>query len=373
VRIGLALSALLVLLCAVEGAFRAVASVRLYDIVPDDPALGSSMVRREDGRPVGRPGFRGQFIHPEFRGCRVEFNAWGLRDGLDEATPPAEGEASVLVLGDSMSFGTGVALEETFQERLEARAGEITARPLRVYGAAIPGYSTVEELAMLRELAPNARPAVVVVGVFEGNDFQDSWALEAAAKGREALASAESAFGLFLGGVLRLRFWATSSAAFQALSLELWLVELGLTDPRVHTNLFLDQCLLVDVPPLVERLRDNVVEQLVAIRRQCDEIGAALVLLIIPDCIQAVPQRYDAYLRLQPEPDRAGFSRLAFHRAFVQQLEQRGLRCVDLLPRIEAEANAGVACNFLEGHLNARGHEVAAQALAPVLHELLAR
>ena len=80
------------------------------------------------------------------------------------------------------------------------------------------------------------------------------YAAEAATKGRQTLAPVTSTFERFVEGVLHVRFWATSSAAFQALSLELWLVELGLTDPRVHTNLFLDQCLLVEEPPLVDRL-----------------------------------------------------------------------------------------------------------------------
>lgn len=370
-RIGLSLSMVMVLLWGIEGAFRAVSSVRLYDIIPDDPTAGSSMVHRETGRPVGRPGFRGEFIHPEFRGCRVEFNAWGLRDGIDEATPPAAGDASVVVLGDSMTFGTGVALEQTFQELLEARAGEITPRPLRVYGGAIPGYSTLEELAMLEELMPKARPDVVIVGVFEGNDFQDSWAAEAAAKGREGLAPKRSTFGTFVSGVLNVRFWATSSAAFQALSLELVLVELGLTDPRVHTNLFLDECLLTDVPPLIDRLRDNVIDQLAMIEKHCDEAGAKLVLLIIPDSIQSVPARYDAFLRLRPEAAIGTFSRTAFHEAFLAKLRERGLQCADMLPAIEHEASKGVECYFLEGHLNVRGHQVAAEVLAPVLKPLL--
>lgn len=371
VRIGLSLSMVIVMLWGIEGLFRVLRPVQLYDIIPDDPAAGSSMELRASGRPVGRPGFRGQFIHPEFPGCRIEFNAWGLRDGLDEASSPAAGERSVVVLGDSMTFGTGVALEEAFHERIEQRAGEITSAPLRVYGAAIPGYSTLEELEMLEELAPKARPDVVVVGVFEGNDFQDSWAAEVEEKGRQELASTISTFERFVRGVFQVRYWATSSATFQALNLELTLVHLGLIDARVHTNLFLDDCLLVEPPPLVGRLRENVVGQLVRMGERCEELGAKLVLLIIPDAIQAVPARFDAFLAIKPTEARESFSRLDFHAGFVAQLKENGLSCVDMLSELERDSVAGEACYFLEGHLNVRGHEVASRLLVPALAKLL--
>ena len=371
VKLGLSLSMVMTLLWGIEGAFRVLRPVRLYDIIPDDPAAGSSMVQRQGGRPVGRPGFRGQFIHPEFPGCRVEFNDWGLRDGLDEATSPLAGERSVVVLGDSMTFGTGVALEEVFHETVEQRAAEISSAPLRVYCGAIPGYSTLQELEMLQELLPKTRPDVVVVGVFEGNDFQDSWAAEVDQAGREALLPKSSTFERFVRGVFHVRYWATSSAAFQALNLELTLVHLGLIDARVHTNLFLEECLLAEPPPLVARLRENVVDQLVAMRELCEENGARLLLLVIPDAIQAVPERYDAFLALKPESDRARFERLGFHAGFLARLEERGLSYVDMLPELERESRGGEACYFLEGHLNVRGHAVAERVLVPALASAL--
>ena len=183
--LGVSLSVCALLLCGVEGIYRAAIGLHTYDAVSDDPGVGHYLVPSDDpGRFVPRPGYRGRYVHPDFRGVRVEINDSGLRDDPDEAGPPAPDELSVLVLGDSFAFGMGVSLADSFQERLEARGAEITPRSLRVYGGGVPGYGALHERQRLAELAPWTRPDVVIVAVFEGNDFQDNWWAEEQARER---------------------------------------------------------------------------------------------------------------------------------------------------------------------------------------------
>jgi hypothetical protein len=75
--------------------------------------------------------------------------------------------ADVVVLGDSVSYGFGVAREQTFAARAAAATG------LTVYSMSLGGYGPVQ----YRELAGDAlalRPRAVVIGLFLGNDLVDA-------------------------------------------------------------------------------------------------------------------------------------------------------------------------------------------------------
>ena len=367
-------------LFAVEGVFHTVLPANVYEIFPDDPRSPPCLVPDPVLHVRLRPGFRGRYLHPEFPGLRVDINDLGFRDGLEETAPPPAEDASVLVLGDSLAFGTGVAVDETFHRLLERQAGQITSRPLHVYGAGVPGLGQVDELHHLEALAPVVRPDVVIVAIYEGNDLQDN--LEAAVRPRRAFPSpapAGAAAGPrallvpFLRAVLHSRFWVGSSAALQYVlpTIERPLVRLGVP-PLVPTNDVLDQSLMVSRQPLVVAALAWTRDALARIARQCADRGADLVVLLIPAAIQAEPVRFDDFLAQHPAAQRKGYSRTRLHQDLLEMVRTLGVRIVDPLPRLEAEALAGRPCYHREGHWNARGHAVAAELLRPVLAELLA-
>ena len=68
---------------------------------------------------VHRPGFRGRFTHPEYRGELLEINADGFRDEAWPAEAIA-GETRILFLGDSTLVGLGVSGDETIPSRVSA-------------------------------------------------------------------------------------------------------------------------------------------------------------------------------------------------------------------------------------------------------------
>jgi len=96
VHLGLAVSAVVVALAAVEATFHATTPANLYEIVPDDPRSAPCIIRQPVLGWQLRPGFRGRYLHPEFPGSRVDINDLGFRDGLEETAPPLPGHASVL-------------------------------------------------------------------------------------------------------------------------------------------------------------------------------------------------------------------------------------------------------------------------------------
>ena len=94
---------------------------------PESAAYFDTLIREE---PIGyrnAPGLEG-----EFWGAPVSINSLGMRDReLD--LEPAPGESRVLVLGDSVPFGLGVAYQDSIVHRLEERLNESAASGQRPY------------------------------------------------------------------------------------------------------------------------------------------------------------------------------------------------------------------------------------------------
>lgn len=101
-----------------------------------------------------RPNFRGWQVAPgrEFAVPAV-INAQGLRDHRHTAPP----RPLVLALGDSMTFGEGVPVEQTFAALLERSTGA------RVVNAGVPGYGSPQMLARFEQLSTSLQPDLVLV------------------------------------------------------------------------------------------------------------------------------------------------------------------------------------------------------------------
>lgn len=99
----------------------------------------------------------------------VRINALGLR-GPEVVRPKPLGTQRVLVLGDSYIFGVGVDEAHLFTTRLAQRLAR-DGFAADVVGAGVTGYSTDQELILLRELGPLLEPDLVVLAVCD-NDFE---------------------------------------------------------------------------------------------------------------------------------------------------------------------------------------------------------
>ena len=132
------------------------------DVVPDVHAAdmdgGTIMVRHPRRRwalrahaPLGRyPGNR-----------KVRTNALGLR-GVP-LPQRGNGEARLMVLGDSSIFGEGVAEQDTFVVVAARLLAELWGRPVTPVNGGVPGYDSGQSAELLREMAPRVRPTHVVI------------------------------------------------------------------------------------------------------------------------------------------------------------------------------------------------------------------
>jgi lysophospholipase L1-like esterase len=110
-----------------------------------------------------RPAFSGRTKD----GRAVSIDRHGFR-GRDPG-PPEAGQRRVLLLGDSITFGTGVEDADTFAARLAAHAPSL--QPINL---GVSGYGTDQELLLLEREGFAMDPAVVVLNVCVGNDALDN-------------------------------------------------------------------------------------------------------------------------------------------------------------------------------------------------------
>lgn len=106
----------------------------------------------------------------------IAINREGYRD-IDHPLAKPPGTYRILLLGDSMSEGVEVALQDLYWKRLESLLPQCAAfsnRRIEVVSLAVNGYGTAQEYLTLREHGLKYRPDLVLLAFFTGNDFTDN-------------------------------------------------------------------------------------------------------------------------------------------------------------------------------------------------------
>jgi len=95
-------------------------------------------------------------------GVDVRTNSHGFRD--DEVALEKDGRHRIIFLGDSLTLGWGVEMDETFEHRLEARLNEM--RPTEIINLGVGNYNTTQEVNLFIEKGLPLQPDQVVVFYF---------------------------------------------------------------------------------------------------------------------------------------------------------------------------------------------------------------
>lgn len=99
----------------------------------------------------------------------VSTNSHGFRD-REFPLVPSPSTVRILCLGDSLTFGDGVAVEDTYPKQLEKFLNGNGRGSYEVINAGVAGYDTWQEAAFLRVKGLQFRPNIVVLG-FYSNDI----------------------------------------------------------------------------------------------------------------------------------------------------------------------------------------------------------
>jgi hypothetical protein len=280
-----------------------------------DHSVGSQM--------LGRPGtVARQAKNTGDYDVPVRINMHGLRDENDISTATPD---EIIVVGDSFAWGWGVEARDRFSDRLQNLTGR------RTFNLSTPtdieGYADL--LAYARSLG--ARANRVVIAVCMENDLHP---YAARSDGRTVTPD-----------TLPVRHWLSTHSAFYLFALTVvhqtpWLRTLAVATGLITPNLD-GIARNEDDPRIIETSADRLLD----IARH----DRVLVVLIPSRALWAGPSRH--------LEDRV-------HRAFVAALQQRGIDMLDLRPLLEAKGKP-LAYHFAnDGHWNAAGHALAAEAIS---------
>lgn len=121
-----------------------------------------------------RPGAEGLVRNENKRGIYVRINSDGLRDREHSIQKPAA-TLRIAVLGDSLCEATEVQLEKTFWAILEDKLSRCASgRKVEVINFGVAGYSTAQELLMLRTKVWKYQPDIVLLA-FTGSDVIENF------------------------------------------------------------------------------------------------------------------------------------------------------------------------------------------------------
>jgi len=137
---------------------RAISSASQLDpgLFQYDPVLGWRLT----------PYWKGSHRHHDYTATYTVDGRGSRRDPARDAPPTGQ---VCIVLGDSFTFGFGVADEDTFVQRLNA-----TPTTVRCVNLAVPGYSTDQELLKLEQTLADYDAISVLMVVYLGNDLIDN-------------------------------------------------------------------------------------------------------------------------------------------------------------------------------------------------------
>jgi lysophospholipase L1-like esterase len=283
-----------------------------------------------------RPGVETTFI-----GTRVRVNREGCRGPeLDGSQRPR-----VLALGDSVVFGMGVSEDEAVSGRLEARLATRATPSWEIVNCGVPGFDTLAEARQLARLTPLIRPSITVVGL-SLNDYDRApryhpLGVLARSDGADASLVDRSEFLMLLRW---LATWARGGLWQQKIEQPAQ----GVADPDA-LRAGLDRLVASEhaafyaAPDRVawKRLETGLRQ----LKRAAKRAHSELLVAIFPESWQLGAASPD----LRPQ------------RALLAACAAAGVRCLDLHP---AFAAAGGDLFRDAQHPNARGHDVAAAAIA---------
>lgn len=317
-----------------------------------------------------RPGLAGTYGGDEFV-TFVTINADGQR-GPSHPVRRVPGKRRIAVLGDSQTWGDGVADDETFVARLDGGGTEMLS-------FATPGWGTDQQILVLDAEAARWSPDVVVLALFIGNDLSDNvsqgtfqypkpW-FTVADDGSLELHGVPVPYSRAMHAVIEVyRALMRHSALLNAiaeLSRQDWTPS---SEGSTATDAPYVNPLYAAELSAESRTRFAITARLLReFVRRTRAIGAEPVVLILPEIGQvdafADPARRAALRRAGADFQRP-------QRAFGALLAEQGVQVIDALPALGRATRASRAAGgphtfYTEWrHLNAFGHAVVADLLA---------
>lgn len=110
-------------------------------------------------KPNSRQWFQGRWVRTSADGYRVS----AMVAPATPATPTEPAAVRIAVLGDSTSFGWGVAYEETYAERYRERMEALSGKRIEMRNYSVPAYNAAQELRVFQLEVAAYRPDLILL------------------------------------------------------------------------------------------------------------------------------------------------------------------------------------------------------------------
>ncbi len=140
-------------------------SFELYLRITQEPQVTPGYIRTHPIRGYElRPNFKGKTYNANF-----QTNSYGLRD---EERPISRGNETyrIVILGDSITMGIGVELQDTFPKVLERKFKDSYKTSVQVFNLGVSSYNTISEYLYLLESYDKFLPHLVIFEFTSVND-----------------------------------------------------------------------------------------------------------------------------------------------------------------------------------------------------------
>lgn len=337
------------------------------------PAFDLRMYEVDDsGWPATTPNYEGQITMISGT-TSVHLNSLGLRGAEVEARRPRE--KRILAAGDSMVFGMGVEMEDTFAYQMEVLLSRDLGRPFTVRIGAAPGYGTFDMARVVERVVKSFDPDLIVAGVYLGNDLEDNFQVsKTAVNGYFVFGPparmADDSMRIRLRLAAQFRVWFTVED-FLSKHLPSWAIRLPDPGPEIaafrdfpidrRRGLFMDQ---VETTPGIVRILDRLEEGLRAVKSAAGSVPVVIVVIPTPPhCDEAL---YRLALEQQGrDPDEYAMGTL--QRLVAERCVRVGLEVVDVTESLASLPNFRDGFLEKDDHLSPRGHAAVAASLAEYL------
>lgn len=316
------------------------AEIGIALFLPQQEALQKDLIQRDPDL-----GFR---MRPHYRGVQantdipIQLNAWGMRDR--EYGPKATDTLRIYAIGDSMVFGHGVPVEETFPRYMEEVLAERLHRPVEVINGGVPGYGTVQAAEFFAQTVDEVNPDLVVLSIAVFNDLEDNVKF-----GKQLYRWQRKPSAL-----QRLRTWLRHHSQVYRLFRRYRAGVSGRTMMQIHSK---------NPPQKVERGVELVAESIQRIAEEARRRGIGFAVVINPAHKQASAREWAETLR-QYNLDESEFDYEEPNRSLVAVAREQGVPILDLLGTFRARPNENY---YFSEHWKAPGHRLVANEISEFL------
>ena len=340
-----------------------------------------------------RPNTEGPFT--DEGGAYIKINDKGLRSAPVEYNTPVD-TIRIALIGDSFAEALQVEIQDAFWSVLENKLNQCYTgnHKVEIINFGVGGYGTAQELLMLKHYVDKFSPDLVLLAYFAGNDIRNNLkalekddarpyynlvnnelVLDDSFLNSSSYLAKQSGLGkiansyyndfrlLELMGRLRKYLKKTSQQQSRDVAAE---------QNNTHWESGLSSEIYMDNPPQPWPQAWNLTEMLlIAIRDEAHRIGSELIIIAIPDSIQAHP---DANLR-ESFKAHLGIDDLNHPEKRLQSLAKReNFTTVPLAEPMRAQAEAQQIyyygfenARLGSGHWNSAGHQFAGNHVANML------